>query len=212
MRTEDLIIALKEDAANRAISLGRTWLIAIVAATVIVAVAFFTMIGPRPDFLVAAHSARFLFKFVLTILLVALAFVLLRALSRPGSDVKRHALWLIAVPVVLAAAVVVELMAVPSEQWRTVWWGSNIAICLIFIPAIGIAPLAVFLMALRHAAPTRPAFAGTVAGLLAGGLAAAFYAAHCTDDSPLFVATWYTIAISTLALLGMILGPRIARW
>ena len=32
--------------------------------------------------------------------------------------------------------------------------------------------------------------------VLAGGIAATLYAAHCTDDSPLFVATWYTIAIA----------------
>ena len=40
-----------------------------------------------------------------------------------------------------------------------------------------------------YGVPTRPALAGAVAGLLAGGLAASFYAAHCTDDSPLFVTT-----------------------
>ncbi len=77
---------------------------------------------------------------------------------------------------------------------------------------IGIGPLAVFLLALRHGAPTRPGLAGTVAGLLAGGLAATFYAAHCTDDSPLFVATWYSIAVAGLAALGGIIGRRVARW
>ena len=66
--------------------------------------------------------------------------------------------------------------------------------------------------ALRHGAPTRPVLAGAVAGLAAGGLAAAFSAAHCTDESPLFVATWYTIAIAMLAALGAMLAPRVARW
>ncbi|MDP9812634.1 hypothetical protein J2W42_005504 [Rhizobium tibeticum] len=81
-----------------------------------------------------------------------------------------------------------------------------------FIPLIGLGPLAVFLAALRHGAPTRPRLAGAVAGLLAGGIAATFYAAHCTDDSPLFVATWYSIAIAGLAALGSVLGRRVARW
>ena len=53
--------------------------------------------------------------------------------------------------------------------------------------------LAAALIGLRHGAPTRPAVAGAIAGLLSAGLAATLYASHCTDDSPLFVATWYTI-------------------
>ncbi|MFC6491272.1 NrsF family protein, partial [Nitratireductor sp. GCM10026969] len=57
-----------------------------------------------------------------------------------------------------------------------------------------------------------PALAGAAAGLLAGGLAATFYAAHCTDDSPLFVAVWYTIAVAMLALVGAAIGSRLARW
>jgi hypothetical protein len=68
------------------------------------------------------------------------------------------------------------------------------------------------LLALRQGAPTRPGVAGAAAGLLAGGIAATFYAAHCTDDSPLFVATWYTLAIGALALLGAAVGQRFLRW
>jgi hypothetical protein len=88
----------------------------------------------------------------------------------------------------------------------------NSMVCLAYIPLIGIGPLAIFLLALRHGAPTRPALAGAAAGLLAGSIAATFYAAHCTDDSPLFVATWYTIAIAGLAVLGAAGASRFARW
>ena len=65
---------------------------------------------------------------------------------------------------------------------------------------------------LRYGAPTRPVLAGAAAGLLAGGLAATFYAAHCFDDSPLFVAVWYTIAIAVLTILGAIAGRLFIRW
>ena len=37
---------------------------------------------------------------------------------------------------------------------------------------------------------TAPALAGLVAGLAGSGLAAAIYAVHCTEDSPLFYVTW----------------------
>ncbi len=85
-------------------------------------------------------------------------------------------------------------------------------VCLTYIPLIGIGPLAVVLLALRHGAPTSPARAGTVAGLLAGGIAATFYAAQCTDDSPLFVATWYTIAAALVSAIGALAGPRVLRF
>lgn len=85
-------------------------------------------------------------------------------------------------------------------------------VCLTYIPPIGLGPLAVFLWTLRYTAPTKLAFAGSVAGLLAGGIAAAFYAAQCSDDSPLFVAIWYTIAVAILALLGAVGASRFAHW
>ena len=53
-----------------------------------------------------------------------------------------------------------------------------------------------------------PSLAGAVAGLAAGGVAATLYAAHCTDDSPLFVATWYTLAIAALAAARRACRPR----
>ena len=212
MQTNDLINALRADAAKQAMPLGYSWWIAIVAATIIAAGAFFILIGPRPDFTAAAHTPRFLFKFIVTLALVVVAFALLRVLSRPGSDVRHVAYRLVLMPILLGTAVAVELFAVPSDQLVTVWWGSNVYVCLTFIPLIGLGPLAVFLAALRHGAPTRPRLAGAVAGLLAGGIAAPFYAAHCTDESPLIVATWYSIAITGLVALGAICGRRVARW
>jgi hypothetical protein len=99
-----------------------------------------------------------------------------------------------------------------SGTWSGKLVGTNSIACLTYIPLIGIGPLAIFLRALCHGAPTRPALAGAAAGLAAGGIAATFYAAQCTDDSPLFVATWYTIAIAGLALIGAAAADRFAQW
>jgi hypothetical protein len=52
---------------------------------------------------------------------------------------------------------------------------------------------------------------GAVAGLIAGGIAATFYAAHCVDDSPLFVATWYTLALALVTLAGALAGRWVLR-
>jgi hypothetical protein len=38
------------------------------------------------------------------------------------------------------------------------------------------------------------------------------YASHCTDDSPLFVATWYTIATALMATIGALVGSRVLRF
>jgi hypothetical protein len=72
--------------------------------------------------------------------------------------------------------------------------------------------LAAALLGLRHGAPTRPMVTGAIAGLLSAGLAATLYASHCTDDSPLFVATWYTIAATLVTAIGALAGPKVLRF
>jgi hypothetical protein len=47
---------------------------------------------------------------------------------------------------------------------------------------------------------------------LSAGIAATLYASHCTDDSPLFVATWYPIGFVLMAALGALIGSRVLRW
>ncbi|MER9235804.1 NrsF family protein [Mesorhizobium sp. M0622] len=212
MRTEDLIKALDADARSKALPLGAAWWLATGAAIVIAAAVFWLTIGPRPDIAFAMHTMRFLSKFVFTIALAVSAFVLVRALSAPGASTGRAAIWMIIAPLLVIVAVILELLVVPASDWGTRLVGTNMIICMTFIPLIGIGPLAVFLAVLRHGAPTRPVLAGAVAGLLAGGLAATFYAAHCFDDSPLFVATWYTVAIAILAVLGALGGRLFVRW
>ena len=90
--------------------------------------------------------------------------------------------------------------------------GTNALFCLKSIPFLGIAPLATTLFYLQRGAPEHPALAGAVAGLLAGAVGAALYATHCPDDSPLFVATWCSLAIAMLAALGAVAGAWLLRW
>jgi hypothetical protein len=212
MRTDDLIKALDADARSTAMPLGSAWWLAAGAATAIAVVVFWLTIGPRADIATAMHTMRFLAKFVFTAALAVSAFASIRALSTPGASTSRAAAWMIAAPLLVVIAVVLELLSVPAADWGTRLVGSNMLTCLTSIPLIGIGPLAVFIAVLRYGAPTRSVLAGTVAGLLAGGLAATFYAAHCFDDSPLFVATWYTIAIVILAALGALGGRLFVRW
>jgi hypothetical protein len=212
MDTNDLIHALATDRRPPAVSLSSVWAGAAALAIGLAALVFFATLGARPDIAIAAQTPRFLFKFIVTITLAVSAFGLVRALSRPGEPWRKTLPYLAIAPALLAMAVGVELLLAPPDTWTARLVGTNIVPCLTFIPLIGIGPLAIVLLALRHGAPTRPALAGAAAGLLAGGIAGTFYAAHCTDDSPLFVATWYTIAIAGLASVGAAGASRLARW
>jgi hypothetical protein len=212
MDTNELIAALAADTRRPAASLSSVWWRAAGLAIAAAAAVFFATLGPRPDIAMAAETPRFLFKFVVMITLAVSAFGLARALSRPGATWRKVTPYLAAAPALITVAVTVELFLLPPDTWSPTLIGTNGMVCLTSISLIGIGPLAIFLLALRHGAPTRPAIAGAVAGLLAGGIAATLYAAHCTDDSPLFVATWYTIAIAGLGLIGAAGASRLARW
>ena len=80
------------------------------------------------------------------------------------------------------------------------------------IPIMAFGPLAAMIGVLRYGAVTKPRLAALSAGLAAAGLGATLYAAHCPDDSPLFVATWYTIATGIVVLVSLLVAPRLVRW
>lgn len=188
MVTRELIGAISVDAARSRLPMRKAWLFAGGLSVAMAALAFFIMLGVRSDFAEAVVTLRFPLKFVVTIVLALAACAILVRLTRPAD--KPFTAWLYLAPALLFCAVAVEMASVPSVQWSARLVGTNGLKCLTFIPLIGIGPLVVLLAAVRHGASTRPTYSGAIAGILAGGLAASFYAAHCPDDSPLFVATW----------------------
>jgi len=68
------------------------------------------------------------------------------------------------------------------------------------------------LWALKGAAPTRPAWAGAGAGLLAGTLGTLVYALHCPEMAAPFLAVWYLLGMAIPTAVGAALGPRLLRW
>ena len=160
----------------------------------------------------AMHTWRYVGKFVLALSLAASASLLVLRASRPEAPRGRLDFVLLLAPALLLAAVIVELVLLPQGEWMPRMMGHNARVCMLSIPPLSLGPLAWLLFALRKGAVTAPARAGALAGLMAGGLGAAFYAAHCFDDSPLFVAVWYTLAVTFVTLLGAVLGKRLLRW
>ncbi len=212
MKTDDLIHAIAEDATPAGLHPQRRLALALTGAVAAAAVLFWLLLGPRGDALASLAEPRFVLKFAVALGLASAAIGLVLRLIRPGAA---PGLWrsaLLLAPGLLLIGIAGELLALPADGWMTALVGVNSRVCLTYIPLMGLAPLGLILLALRSGAPTRPALTGAVAGLIAGGISAAFYASHCPDDSPLFVATWYVLAIAMLAALGALLGRRLLRW
>ncbi len=212
METNELIKALAADTRRSGAPLGQAWVLALVAAVLVAACVFFVLLGPRPDAGAALSTVRFVFKFLFTIALAVAALRLAIALSRPGGNWRAALPSMLVAPVLLLLSVLLELSAVPQVNWLARLVGTNSMVCLTFVPLIGLLPLGALLLAMRHGAPPHATAAGAVSGLLAGGIAATFYAAHCPDDSPLFVAVWYPLAIAILTGLGALAGRFSLRW
>jgi hypothetical protein len=211
MTTDDLIDLLAQDGPPR--FLFRTVFVTTALLAVAVACAtVFTTIGFRSNIAVVTESIRFLFKvFLMAALAVSAVGTVLR-LGRPGDAIGGWILTLGVIPVVLMVAVAMELYFVPPSLWSARLVGDNARFCLTMIPMIALGPLALFIAALRQGAPAQPGLAGAFSGLAAGAIAATFYALHCTDDSPLFVATWYPLAILAMTGVGYLGGRRFLNW
>ena len=166
----------------------------------------------RPDVLSAMHNPFFDLKFVVTLALASSAIVVGLHLSRPEATLRGWA-WLLLIPLLfLAGGIGCEMLLPQPVPMMTRMIGKNWSVCLVAIPALSLPLLAAALIGLRHGASTRPAVTGAIAGMLSAGLAATLYASHCTDDSPLFVATWYTIGTALLAVIGAVAGARVLRF
>jgi hypothetical protein len=212
METEQLIRTLAADSTHRARPVGFVLAIALLAAAPVSVAIFFAGLGVRPDVMTAMHNPFFNLKFVETLALAISAIALSLHLSRPEASLRGWA-WLLLIPVgILAAAIAGEMMLPQRVPMMTRLIGNNSRVCMTAIPLMSLPLLGGALIGLRHGAPTRPAVAGAVAGLVSAGLAATLYASHCTDDSPLFVATWYTIATALMAAMGALAGSKILRF
>ena len=212
METDQLIRALTADHAHRARPVGFVLALALLSAAPVSVAMFFAGLGVRPDVTSAMHHPFFDLKFAVTLSLAISAIAVALHLSRPEASLPGRA-WLLLIPAgFLCAGLSGEMMLPQRLPVMTRLVGNNSRLCLVAIPLMSLPLLAGALIGLRHGAPTRPAAAGAVAGLVAAGLAATLYASHCTDDSPLFVATWYSIATALVAAIGALAGPRVLRF
>lgn len=95
------------------------------------------------------ETARVLFKITVTLVLAVLAARLAMRIGRPGEETRLPALLLVLPAVMVTAAVVAELVALPADAWRANLVGGNALFCLFFVPVLSLAPLAGLFWALK---------------------------------------------------------------
>jgi hypothetical protein len=211
VRTDELIRALTADRLASRMPINRTLALGLLLGSALAVAVFVALTGVRANAAASLDQWRFILKFVVTLGLALPATVLLFRVSRPVESSLPW--WLLCfAPIALAAGVIGELVMVPAEAWPRRLIGANAIHCLTLIPLFSLTSLACVFAALKQGAPARPRTAGAVGGLVCSGLGAALYALNCPDDSPLFIATWYVLAISVVTLLASIAGARILRW
>lgn len=210
METDALIQTLARDPKVNGPPM-KVWLgICLAAALAYSVLAILIIAGARPDF--TAQVSWVAAKAGLSLLFALAATPLLLRLSRPGQAAGAW-LPLIAVLLVGCAMTVAGSLAIMADGERVMaLTGGGFPICAVVIPTLAAPSAAALFLWLRKQAPTRPALAGMVAGILSGAMAAMAYALTCPVDSAAFVATWYPLAIAACAALGALAGKLALRW
>jgi len=210
MKTEDLIAALAADTRPRpgvAHRLAR----ALPVALAVTLGAFLLFWGLRSD-LAAALASPAVLKPLVPLVPAVLAGVLALTLSRPEArgGFPVAGLWIIGAGLLagFGAALVGGGLSGLNRALAT----PSLLTCLTSIPALSLPLLGAALWALSAGAPRRPGVVGWLAGLAAGGAAAAIYAFYCDQDAALFVLPAYGAAIMIVAALGGVVGTRALAW
>jgi hypothetical protein len=168
--------------------------------------------GLRADLVQTMALPMFWAKLAFAAALAVPGVWVLQRMARPGARWSGLA-WSLALPVAVlwAMAAWALLQQAPADRWAVVL-GSTWRTCPFNIALLSLPAFVASFWALRGAAPTRPAWAGAGAGLLAGALGALVYAFHCPEMASPFLAVWYVAGIALPTALGAALGPRLLRW
>lgn len=212
MKTEELLNLLVADLPNARPRFPRILVSRLLWGVLVAVLLLFAAIHVRHDIGSAIGDPRIWLKFDFTLSLVLASLGLAQRSGEPGVPWGYWGYALLVAPALLFVGVAIECYLTPASSWASRLVGANAKYCLMLVPLLAAGPLAGALLALREGAPTNPGLSGAIAGLLAGGVGAALYATHCPDDSPLFLATWYPLAIGLVVLVGFVVGSRVLRW
>ena len=211
MRTEQLIQAMAADTERAAAAEARLPA-ALALATAAAGGLFLLLAGARPDLAEALGRLPVIVKQLFPPLLAVGAFGAALRLARPGARVGGWALALLAVPVLLAAAVIASSRRMPPAGWGAAMIGHSRNDCLVAIPlmsmpglarrAVGAAPRG------EHAARAHRGDGGPDERR-GGGVALRLLLQRRQSA---FLGVWYVLAILIVAGAGAVLGRLVLRW
>lgn len=213
MKTDDLIAALAanvEPVDSRRFRRVLAWFMA--GGVAVAAGLMLQRMGLNPE--LAAYLGRGMFwvKLGFGVAVAALAAWAVVRMARPGQSLGPVArAWLLPIAALWLLGVA-ALMLAPASDRAALVFGVTWRVCSFNIALLSLPMLLAGLVALRTMAPTRPASAGAMAGLLAGGAAAAVYALHCPELAAPFLAVWYVAGVLIPAAAGALLGRTMLRW
>lgn len=168
------------------------------------------LIGPLPADVFTTATPWI--KFAYTLLLIAVAARLTAGLSKPLARLTGPVkmLWLVLLAMLAIGAW--SLAQTPATGRLNALLGQTWLLCPWIVFLVSLPTLVALQRTVREFAPTRLRQAGFACGLLAGALGAAAYAVACPEDSPAFVAVWYTLGILLTALAGAFSSRWLMRW
>jgi hypothetical protein len=151
-------------------------------------------------------------KFAYTVSLAVAATFLTIRLARPVANRRAPSVWLCLVLLAMLAYGAYHLALMPDLAKRQAFFGQTSLLCPWLVLLVSLPGLFVLQIALRTFGPVRLSQAGFACGLLAGAIGATAYALACPEDSPTFVAVWYTLGIVLTSAVGAISGRWLLRW
>jgi hypothetical protein len=208
MKTDDLIGLLARDLDTQPVSSASLLWRWLPLAALAAAGLFLALLGLRSDITQSSVVYPTALKLGFGVLIATIAGIGAFRLVRPDASVSLSVMALVPVAALVGSVLVLDRswMNQPMAQW------TSVLRCITFIPVIALLPLAAFLHAMREGAVMQPAAAGALAGLASAGLAMLAYGLNCTEDSPLFVGLWYSLAAAITAGVGAIAAKRTLVW
>ena len=213
MKTHDLVTllatgagAVEPGASSRRYTTALGW--GAFGATLLMAV----LLGVRPDIGAAARLPMFWIKLVFPACVAVASLVAASRLSRPGAQLGRVSVALVAPVLAVWLLTAYVLLAAPPPERAELVMGRTWEYCLFSVPMLSVPVLVATLWAMQGLAPTRLALAGAAAGLFAGAIGALVYALHCTEMEAPFLGVWYVAGMLIPTAAGALLGPIVLRW
>lgn len=169
-------------------------------------------IGMRHDLSLALHDPWVILKFAFAAGFAIAGIVLVRETIRPEG---RRGMTLLLAPLLVGvfAAALVNLATTDSSLWRAAAMGDGPASCIALILGFSVPPTVLLFAALRQAAaPASSARAGAAIGTLGCAIGIGVFALNCPNDTAIFVALWYSLALALGAGIGALVGRRLLAW